>query len=126
MKKIRIINSSYTTEIGAYDFVHISIEQAKALLEKYEYFSCVQFQPVATFLSDLLEIPIKCHEKGYIPRFKQTEDEFILCFRLLGKIDKGKILNIEEMKKMGYELLLLILKKKYSSAECKNIVYRYL
>ena len=98
-----ILNSPILTNYGKYKFERITIEEAKKLLSIQKWISAVGHEATAQFLTLLLGINIPFNRVS----ISMTKGDQALVFRLKTRLPEGRVLTIEEMKNIDYEIGLL-------------------
>ncbi len=98
-----ILNSPIITSYGIYTYKRISKEDAISLLKNNQFVSAVGHEPTAQFLSTLFQIPIPMNR---VTISMQTGDQAIV-FKLLDRLPEGRVLSLEELKSIRYEIGLL-------------------
>ena len=96
---VAILNTTILTNDGEFTLKTITLEEAKEILKDKEILSAVGHESTSQILTKLLEreIPLNRKQKA-------------ICFKLLGRPEEGKILSLEDIEKIGYELKLLEMK----------------
>jgi hypothetical protein len=102
--KIYILNTPVLTSYGRYTFRKITIEKAKKILSSTNFVSAVGHEGTAKFLSQLLNINISFNRI----QVKMTKGDRAIVFRLLDRLPEGKVLSEEELKRVKFEIGLLI------------------
>ena len=98
-----ILNTTILTNDGEFTLTTITLEEAKELIKGKEILSAVGHESTSQILLER-EIPLNRIQ------FKQETGQKAICFKLLGRPEEGKILSLEDIKKIGYELKLLEMK----------------
>ena len=83
-----------------------TLEEAKELIKDKEILSAVGHESTSQILTKLLEREIPLNRI----QLKQETKQKAICFKLLGRPEEGKILSLEDIEKIGYELKLLEMK----------------
>ena len=83
-------------------FTKISVDQAKDIISKNQFVSAVGHEATAKLLSNLLgvEVPVSRREV-----FMEPGDKAIH-FRLKARLPEGAVLGVEQLEKIGFELVL--------------------
>lgn len=101
--KITLLNTGILTSFGLFDFKPLTRSEAVELVRDAEIVSAVGHAATAGILSDLLNIEVQANRFEYIQKVGDTA----LVFKLKSRIPEGKVLNREEIEKIGYEFGLL-------------------
>lgn len=105
MKRLILLNAPVLTSYGIFEFVRISIDDAKKIIrESQNVESGIGHAATAEIMSELLDYRIETNRI----EFFQTAEDKALIFRLKKRIGEGQVLNREEIEKIGYEFGLLI------------------
>ncbi len=99
-----ILNSPILTNYGKYKFERITIEEAKKLLSIQKWISAVGHEATAQFLSQLLGTDIPFNRA----QITMQKGDRAVVFRLIDRLPEGRVLSIEEIKNVRYEIGLLI------------------
>jgi len=102
MTKVYILNSPILTNWGAYEYMPITLEDAKQRL-KAGFVSAIGHEGTAKLLSTILgmEIPV-----NRVQIQMQPGDDAII-FQVLQRLPEGTVLTEEQLKKVPYRLGLL-------------------
>ena len=105
-ERIILLNSPVVTGWGVYSWLPISITTAQRLIrDAKEVISAVGHEATAKIMTELLDFPVQVNRV----RVTMPEDgDMAIVFRLLDRIPEGKVLSEEELRKIPYELGLLI------------------
>ena len=103
---VAILNTTILTNDGEFTLKTITLEEAKELIKDKEILSAVGHESTSQILTTLLDREIVVNRI----MFKQEKGQKALCFKLNGRPQEGKILTLEDIKKIGYELKLLEMK----------------
>ena len=103
---VAVLNTTILTNDGEFTLKTITLEEAKEILKGKEILSAVGHESTSQILTKLLEREIPLNRI----QFKQEKGQKALCFKLLGRPEEGKILSLEDIEKIGYELKLLEMK----------------
>jgi hypothetical protein len=101
--KITLLNTSILTNFGTFEYLPISISEAKKLVLENEIESAIGHQSTAQILTELLEIEVETNRV----EFFQKVGEIALIFKLKSRISEGKILSNDEIEEIGYEFGIL-------------------
>ncbi|MGC8584871.1 MAG: YddF family protein [Thermoplasmata archaeon] len=104
MNKIYILNTPVLTSYGKYIFRKFSIEKTRKLLLSSNFVSAVGHEATAKFLSQLLGIEIAFNRV----QIKMQKGDRAIVFKLLDRLPEGKVLSLEELKNVRFEIGLLI------------------
>lgn len=96
------MNSPVLTNYGRFNFDPITVEEAKNLLQG-GFVSAIGHTSTAELLSTLLGMTIPTNRV----RIEMQPGDKALVFRLLERIEEGKVLSREEIEKLPFELGLL-------------------
>lgn len=107
--RLTLLNAAVLTDYGDFRFKLLSIQQAKALVNKFKTapFSirpAIGHEATAELLTSLFDCPVAFNRKF---EFHQTVDDLALVFRLRHRPPEGKVLTVEEMETIGYDFGLL-------------------
>lgn len=103
---VAVLNTTILTNDGEFTLKTITLEEAKEILKGKEILSAVGHESTSQILTKLLEREIPLNRI----QFKQEKGQKALCFKLLGRPEESKILSLEDIEKIGYELKLLEMK----------------
>jgi len=106
---LTLLNAAVLIDYGDFRFEPLSIEQARALVEKFKtptlrIHSAIGHEATAELLTSLFDHPVAFNRKF---EFHQTVDDLALVFRLRHRPPEGKVLTVEEMETIGYDFGLL-------------------
>lgn len=101
--KITLLNAAILTAFGTFEFQPVSLPDARSLLENSQIDSAIGHAATAEILTELLGTEIETKRAEY----KQGIGETALVFRLKSRVPEGKVLNREEIEKVGYEFGIL-------------------
>ena len=99
---VTILNSSLITAEGTFELKEISISDAKETI-KDGFISAIGHESTATIVSTLLRVTVPMNRIMYT----QATGEQALIFKLNGRAEEGKILDIEEIEAIGFKFQLL-------------------
>ena len=104
--KIALLNTSILTTTGDYSLKDISLEQAIEIVQKNKnnLDSAIGHESTAQIMSHLLKTAVEVNRQMFV---QQVGQEAIV-FKLNGRPPEGKILNTEEIEKIGYKFQLLV------------------
>lgn len=97
-----ILNTPILTEFGSYEFRKIGVEEAARCLTS-GHISAVGHQGTADVLSAILGIVIPVNRIAV----KMAAGDKAIVFRVLTRLEEGKILTAEELRAVPFELGLL-------------------
>ncbi len=103
-KKVYVLNAPILTSYGTFIFRKISIGKARNILSKNEFVSAIGHESTAKFLSQILGINIPLNRI----QIKMSKGDRAVVFKLLDRLPEGKVLSIDEIKNVKYEIGLLI------------------
>ena len=98
-----ILNAPILPNFGLYRYSTITVEEARKLLMNNTFISAVGHEATAQFLTLLLGINIPFNRVS----ISMTKGDQALVFRLKTRLPEGRVLTIEEMKNIDYEIGLL-------------------
>ena len=101
--KVAILNAPITTTFGNYAYFPIPVESARILVNASEFSSYVGHKSTADIISRILGKHISPTRK----ELKQKVGQIALVFRLKKRAPEGKILNEDDIEKVGYEFGIL-------------------
>lgn len=100
---IYIMNTPILTEYGSYEFSKINLDDAEHLLLHSKFVSAIGHEATAKLMSMLTSVEIPVNRIS----IKMLKGDFAIVFRLLQRLPEGKVLSIEELKKIPFEFALL-------------------
>ncbi len=105
IRHITLLNTAILTTYGAFHYAPFSLEGARALLHEFSvsYASAIGHASTAEILTELLGVPVAVNRVEYAQGVGATA----LIFKLHGRPEEGKILNRQEIERIGYSLGLL-------------------
>lgn len=100
--KLYILNSPVLTDYGMFWFEKEDIVEAKKLIERFngQFISAIGHQATADIMSKLLGYNIP-YNRIIV---KMNVGDIAIVFRLLNRIEEGKVLTEEEIKNIGFEI----------------------
>lgn len=101
---VAILNTAILTAYGVYDYVPVTVEDAREMVTTQGYKSYVGHEATAQALSELLGVEVSVNREMYT----QEVGDRALVFKLRGRLPEGKILSREELELIGYDLGLLV------------------
>ncbi len=98
--KVVLLNTSIVTTYGNFDYKPTSLEIVKELVRSntMPVVSAIGHASTAQIISTLLGVDISVNRIEY----KQHPRDCVLVFKLNGRPEEGRILNVEEIEKIGY------------------------
>ncbi len=105
-KKVYVLNAPILTSYGTFIYRKISVGKARNILSKNEFISAVGHESTAKFLTQLLGINIPFSRI----QIKMQKGDRAIVFKLLDRLPEGRVLSVNEMKNVRYEIGLLIKK----------------
>ncbi|CAN5810155.1 hypothetical protein BH20ACI4_BH20ACI4_15520 [soil metagenome] len=104
MKRLILLNAPVLTSFGRFEFVQISVDEARKTIRKSEKVeSAIGHATTAEIMTELLDYKV---EPNRI-EFFQTVNDTALIFRLKKRIGEGQVLNRAEIEEIGYEFGVL-------------------
>lgn len=97
---IYLMNSPVLTRYGVWRFAPLPVEAVREQLQQNPYTSAIGHESTAHFLSRLLDINI---ESNRIQVEMGNQDKAII-FRIKSRLTEGRVLTVDEMAKIPYEL----------------------
>ncbi len=101
--KLYVLNTPILTGYGVYGFERISKEEATKLLKENEFISAVGHKGTAEVMSELLGVEIPVNRV----RVEMEEGDTAIVFRVLVRLEEGKVLSKEELERLPHELGIL-------------------
>ena len=101
--KTYVLNTPVITNYGVFKFEKIDIENAKKLLKSSNFISAVGHKGTADIMSRLFGVEIP---NNRVAITMQPGDQAIV-FRLLVRMEEGRVLSMEDLKNLPYEIALL-------------------
>ena len=95
-----LLNTPILTDYGKYYFVKITVDEAKELLAKENFISAIGHKGTAELMTKLFGIEISINRIA----IKMLSGDTAIVFRVLERLEEGKILTDEELKKVNYEI----------------------
>lgn len=95
---VAILNTSILTTYGVYKYEKISIAECKRLISD-GFISAVGHSETCSVLSSLLDVNVAYNRIEYI----QKVDDTVIVFKLKKRIQEGKVLTKNQIKRIGYE-----------------------
>jgi len=105
MKRLLLLNAPVLTSFGRFEFVQISVEEARKLIHAAAHVeSAIGHAGTAEIMSELLDFKVETNRVEFI----QTPEDTALIFRLKKRIGEGQVLGRAEIEKIGFEFGILI------------------
>ena len=101
--KVTLLNTSVLANYGSYEYLPISLDEAKDLVRENAFQSAIGHQSTAEVLTELLGVKVVANRL----EFFQTVDDIALIFKLRSRPPEGKILSGEEIEEIGYDFGIL-------------------
>lgn len=102
--EVLLLNSSIITTEGLYELKDINLSEAKDIIENKNLNSAIGHQSTADVMTTLLGVKVEVDRKQVV----QQAGQVALVFKLNGRVEEGRILNIEEIEEIGYKFQKLI------------------
>jgi hypothetical protein len=102
-KRIIFLNCRIITTEGKYNNKKIDLKTVKEICKDKNIISAIGHEATAKILTELLEFEIPVNRIHY----KQGYDDIAIVFQLRDRIPEGKILNKEEIEKIGYDFFVM-------------------
>jgi hypothetical protein len=104
MKRLILLNAPILTVYGKFEFEPISVDEARKVVRQAERVeSAIGHAATAEVISGSLDFSVVVNRIELL----QAIEDLALVFRLKKRLSEGKILNAEEIEKVGYEFGLL-------------------
>lgn len=101
---ITILNTSILTAYGTYEYVPVTLDQARELVQRWKYQSAVGHAATADILTLLLGVTVPAARVQY----KQGAGDTALVFKLQQRLPEGTVLTtVEEIEDVGFEFGVL-------------------
>ena len=104
--KLYLLNAPILTSFGDYTYTSSNLEEAKRLIKETGFTSAIGHENTAKFMSEILGVPIPMNR---ISIHMKLNDKAII-FKLSDRLPEGRVLTLEEMKNIHYEINLLVRK----------------
>jgi hypothetical protein len=101
---LTILNTSILTAYGQFEYIPLTLEKAKELVQSLSFQSAIGHESTAQIISTLLNVSCPVNRINYM----QQIGDLALVFKLNGRPAEGKILTQEEIEKMGYSWGLIV------------------
>ena len=102
MPSLYVLNTPILTEYGSFDFRKSSLPEVKELLSQ-GFTSAIGHEATASLMSELTGINIPVNRVA----IKMQPGDIAVVFRLLTRLPEGKVLSLDEIAKIPYELGIL-------------------
>jgi hypothetical protein len=103
-RKVYILNAPVLTGYGVFRYRKSELQEVKELLATNNFVSAVGHEATAKLMSEIIGISIPVNRIAV----EMLHGDVAVVFRLLQRIPEGKILNLEELKNLPYELSILL------------------
>lgn len=104
MKRLVLLNAPVLTSFGTFEFAPVTVAEAREIVRRAEQVeSAIGHAATAEVMSNLLDYQVETNRI----EFFQTVGDVALIFRLKKRIGEGRVLDAEEIERIGYELGLL-------------------
>ena len=100
---VAVFNGTIATTNGLYRVSDIDIESAKKLVNKYGVISAIGHEATSELMTDLLGVDIPFNRI----QFKQEKSQIAIVFKLKERQAEGVVLNVEEIRNIGFSLKLM-------------------
>ena len=101
---VGILNTSIITTDGNYTQKPITIAQAQEIAQNNKILSAVGHESTAQVLTTILGVDIPVNRI----LFAQEVGQQAIVLKIKGRIPEGKILSLEDIEEIGYDLKLLV------------------
>lgn len=105
MNRLVFLNTTILTSTGVFEMYDVTLEEAKKIVNEnfVDRLSAIGHSATADVMTELLGIEIQVNRIQYL----QKESDIVLCFKLKGRIEEGKILSREDIEKIGYDFKVI-------------------
>lgn len=99
--KIYLMNTTILTSPGIWEMKSISLAEAKKIIQDNVEIvvSAIGHESTAKLLTNVLQIDVPVNRI----QARQGTEDIAICFKLNGRIQEGMVLDLETIKKIGYE-----------------------
>lgn len=103
MKILLLDTSILTANVGLWSQVHCTVDRAKMLCETFGWESAIGHEATAQALSSLLGFDVPVNRIQAVQEVRQLA----VVLKLRGRLPEGRILTLDELYEIGFDLLLL-------------------
>lgn len=104
--KLYLLNAPILTSFGGFMYSSITLEEAKRLIKETGFTSAIGHESTAKFISEILGVPIPMNRIS----IHMNNNDMAIVFKLTDRLPEGRVLTLEEMKNIHYEINLLVRK----------------
>lgn len=108
MTFLYVMNAPIITAYGEFKYFAYTVQDARNILKNRVggFVSAIGHESTAKFMSEILGVPIPMNRISVRMRSGDTA----LIFRLTDRLPEGKILTVEEMQSVKYEIGMLLMR----------------